>query len=365
MNHYKQYSFAMVYLLAPLPYIGLFLGGWYCFLPFLALFALVPLVDAFVLDTRNPTSAEEKKLNQNSFYRYLLYPYIPLQILLIAGGIYVVSHQQLTWYEWIGFSGSLGLITGGAGINIAHEMMHKNNKLMQFFSKVLLVTVCYGHFFIEHVRGRHVRVATPEDPATAQLGESLYHYIPKTLVGSFKSALHLEKQRLARKKLSPWSLKNYFWWIILCPLSIMIASFVYGGLNALAFFLLQSFIAIMTLEIVNYIEHYGLERKKLPNGSYEKVTPLHSWNASHWLSNILLIHLQRHSDHHTFGARPYQVLRHMDQSPQLPSGYLGMLVLALFPPLWRRVMDKRVLSYKSTTHQFTKHHNSHNEELTA
>ncbi len=342
----KKYSFLLVYLLLSLPLIGLYLGGWYTFSPFLVVFIFIPLVDAIIRDSSNPSKEAEKELIKNNYYKYITYAYVPAQIAILIYSIYIVSTQQLTWNEWLGFTMSLGLISGGAGINLAHEMMHKNSKIQQFLSKTLLVCVCYGHFFIEHVKGHHVRVATPEDPATAQLGESFYQFIPKTLIGSFKSALHLEQKRLGQKGYSFWSLHNNFWWIIAVPGLIAVTCLFLGGISALMFFLLQSFMAIMTLEVVNYIEHYGLERKKLENGYYEKVSPYHSWNANHWLSNALLFHLQRHSDHHTYGARPYQILRHMEESPQLPSGYLGMIVLALIPPLWRFVMDKRVIAYK-------------------
>lgn len=342
----KKYSFLMVYSLIPLPILGLYLGGWLTFLPFLVVFTLIPLVDTFVRDSSNPSKDEERELIKVNYFKYVTYVYVPAQILMLGYGAYIVSTHHLLWNEWLGFTMSIGLISGGAGINLAHEMMHKNNVTQQFLSKILLVCVCYGHFFIEHVKGHHLKVATPEDPATAQLGESFYHFIPKTLIGSFKSAIHLEKNRLARKGHSYWSLHNHFWWIIAFPLAIGIGCFILGGLSALAFFIVQSFIAIMTLEVVNYIEHYGLERKKLENGQYERVNPYHSWNANHWLSNTILFQLQRHSDHHTHGARPYQILRHMEQSPQLPSGYLGMIVLALIPPLWRSVMDKRVLEYQ-------------------
>lgn len=346
MSLFKKYSFLMVYLLIPLPVIGFYLGGWFTFLPFLIVFTLIPLFDAFIRDSVNPSKEDEKRLLEDNYYKYVTYAYVPVQVFMIAYGVYLVSSQSFLWYEWLGFTMSTGLVAGGMGINLAHEMMHKNSKLQQFLSKTLLVSVCYGHFFIEHVKGHHVRVATPEDPATSQLGESFYHFVPKTLLGSFKSALHLEKKRLSQKGFALWSHNNHFWWIISIPLVFALSCFIFGGLTALAYFLLQSFVAIMTLELVNYIEHYGLERKKLSNGQYEKVNPYHSWNANHWLSNTLLFHLQRHSDHHTYGARPYQILRHMDQSPQLPSGYLGMILLALFPPLWRAVMDKRVLAYR-------------------
>lgn len=346
MKHVNKYSFLIFYCLVPLPYIGFRLGGWLTFLIFLLLFTLVPLIDAFIVDSYNANHSQEKILVKNSFYKLIIYAYVPIQLILVGSGIYLVSNYELKWYEWLGFTMSTGLLTGGAGINLAHEMMHKRSRLQHFFSKVLLTSICYGHFFIEHVKGHHVRVATPEDPATAQLGESLYHFIPKTVGGSFVSAWQLERKRLEKNKYPIWSRHNQFWVFLLVPLTIATIAFLYGGLNALLFFILQSIFGFINLEIVNYIEHYGLERKKLPNGMYEKVTPLHAWNANHWISNMILFHLQRHSDHHTYSARPYQILRHMEQSPQLPSGYLGMMVLALIPPLWRAVMDKKVLAYR-------------------
>jgi alkane 1-monooxygenase len=346
MSLLKKYCFLLAYLVVLMPIFALHLGGWLSFIPFMIVFALVPLIDAFIRDTHNPSKTQETVLVKDNFFKYITYAYVPMQLALIAYGAYVVSTNSLSWNEWLGFTMSIGLVTGGVGINLSHEMMHKNSRLQQFLSKTLLVSVCYGHFLIEHVKGHHVRVATPEDPATAQLGESLYNFLPKTITGSFKSAWHLETKRLHRKGISLLNIRNHFWWIITVPVAIASFCFILGGLNALAFFLLQSFVAILTLEIVNYIEHYGLERRKLPNGEYEKVNPYHSWNANHWLSNSILFHLQRHSDHHTYGARPYQVLRHMDQSPQLPSGYLGMMVLALFPPLWKAVMDKHVIEYR-------------------
>ncbi|HAT8730630.1 TPA: alkane 1-monooxygenase [Legionella pneumophila] len=346
MDDLKKYSFLLVYLLIPLPFVSLYLGGWYSFLPFFIVFAFIPLIDAFLHDSVNPTKEQEQELLKDKFFKYITCAYVPIQITIIAYGVYIVSTQNLIWNEWLGFTMSLGLISGGVGINFAHEMMHKNSKLQQLMSKILLVTVCYGHFFIEHVKGHHVKVATPDDPATARLGENLYQFLPKTLLGSFQSALLLEEKRLSHKNYSIWSIHNNFWWILTVPFMICIVTFIFGGLIALSFFLLQSFIAILTLEIVNYIEHYGLERKMLSNGQYEKVNPNHSWNANHWLSNQLLIHLQRHSDHHAHGARPYQILRHMENSPQLPSGYLGMIIIALIPPLWHYIMDKRVVAYR-------------------
>lgn len=239
------------------------------------------------------------------------------------------------------------IITGGIGITVAHELVHKNTFYQQLFGKILLSTVCYGHFLIEHVRGHHVNVATPKDPASARYGESFYRFYPRTVIGSFKSAWHLEQVRLQRKNLSNWSLYNHFWWIILAPVFIIAITYMTLGLSSALFFIVQSLIAFSLLEVVNYVEHYGLARKQLEDGRYERVSPKHSWNANHWLTNIILFHLQRHSDHHTHAGRPYQVLRHLEESPQLPTGYAGMIVLALIPPLWFKIMNPKVEAYLS------------------
>ncbi|KTD18771.1 alkane-1-monooxygenase [Legionella lansingensis] len=342
----KKLSFLLLYFITPLPLIGFWAGGFYNLLTPIILFACIPLVDFLSRDSYNPDNEQKNKLLQEQYFTNIILAYVPVQITLLLISVALISHTSLTWYEWLGFTLSIGLITGGGGINLAHELMHKNDPLQQLMSKVLLSTVCYGHFFIEHVRGHHVKVATPEDPASARLGESIYRFLPRSIIGSFKSALRLEKKRLSQKDYATWSYHNHFWWIILAPLALATACFLYGGWAALFFFLAQALVAFTILEIVNYIEHYGLVRKKLANGHYERVSECHSWNANHWLSNMVLFHLQRHSDHHIHGAHPYQILQHLEKSPQLPSGYLGMILLALIPPLWHAVMDKRVMIYQ-------------------
>ncbi|KTD40773.1 alkane 1-monooxygenase [Legionella parisiensis] len=347
MKRSKKLCFMLAYLLVILPFIGFYFGDFYTFLPFFILFTLVPLIDVWFVDPGNPDSTQEHILLKDRYFKLLTWLYVPLQYCFLILATYLLIHFPLTTTEFIGFSLSIGLLTGGIGITLAHELMHKNSMIDQILSKLLLVSVCYGHFFIEHVRGHHVHVATSKDPATSRLGEGLYQFLPRTIIGSFRSAMNLERKRLNRLGYAWFHLKNQFWWIISMPIFLAMTLFYYGGWIALFFFILQSLTAIILLEVINYIEHYGLERKKLANGYYEKVSTQHSWNASHWLSNMLLFHLQRHSDHHVHGARPYQVLRHIDSSPQLPSGYLGMIILAFFPPLWRKVMDKRVLAKRS------------------
>ena len=343
----KKISFLTVYLLIPLLFLGPIIGGWACFLLFFLIFAFVPIIDFWLQDSTNAETSEENKLIADPYFTLITMVYVPVQGLVLISAVTVSHTVSLQWYEWFGFCLSTGLVTGGIGINLAHEFMHKNEKSQQWMSKILLVMVCYGHFAIEHVRGHHLRVATPNDPASAKLGESVYHFLPRTIIGSFRSAWLLEKNRLKQKN-KPWySDQNQFWWIIGAPLAILLLCTLAAGFFGALFFLLQSFMAILTLELVNYIEHYGLERQKLANGHYERVSVRHSWNANHWLSNTLLFHLQRHSDHHTSGSRPYQLLRHIEEGPQLPSGYIGMMFLALFPPCWRAVMDKRVREYRA------------------
>lgn len=346
MANTKKYCFLFIYLLLPLPFIGLYFGGAYAFLPFLIIFGGIPLLDYFIVDSDNPSSEQERILAKDKFFRQLVLAYVPFQILMVIMGCYIIANNDLSLLEWWGFTLSIGLITGGVGITLSHELMHKKEKVDQYLSKLLLCFVCYGHWGIEHVRGHHLNVATKHDPATAPFGMNVYRFLIRTLTGTVRSSWQIEQKRLDRKGYNPFGFHNNFWWIIFGPLAIMFAITYFFCAAALAFFVIQSITAIVLLEVVNYIEHYGLERNKLASGRYEPVSPRHSWNANHWFSNLILFHLQRHSDHHTYGARPYQLLRHLEESPQLPSGYLGMMLLAIIPPLWFAVMNNRVLTYR-------------------
>ncbi|WP_131781957.1 alkane 1-monooxygenase [Legionella gresilensis] len=347
MTWIKKTSFMLVFLLVFLPFLGYSLGGLYNFLPTFLLFTLVPFIDYLVQDYANPNDQQEQSLKKDWYFKAVTLIYVPVQIIFLSIAIYIVSTHTLIWYEWLGFCLSIGALTGGIGINLAHELVHKNNTFEQFAGKVLLSMVFFGHFLIEHVRGHHIWVGTPHDPDTAKLGENFYQFFPKAFIKSFIWALKFEKNRLQKNQRSFYDYHNQFWWIIFAPLAISVFCYILGGWSALLFFIGQAMIAIFILETVNYIEHYGLERQKLANGQYEKVSFQHSWNANHWLSNVILFQLQRHADHHLNGAKPYQVLKHIDESPQLPTGYLGMIFLALIPPLWHKVMDKRVLDYRS------------------
>ena len=229
---------------------------------------------------------------------------------------------------FIGLALGTGLVSGGVGIVIAHELGHRHDKVDRFFAYVLLAWVAYMHFFVEHNKGHHAKVATPEDPASARFGEGFWAYFPRSVIGQFRSALHIDRRRTLQG--------------VGASALIAVALGAAFGPIAIAFFLLQAFYAILQLELVNYVEHYGLERAEVAPGRFEKVTVRHSWNSSHRLSNLLLFNLQRHSHHHAHQGKRYQVLEHFEESPQLPAGYLAMLPLAMVPPLWRRIMDPRV-----------------------
>lgn len=321
----------------PLPVLGYWIGqNW---LTVVVAFGALPLADWIVgRDTRNPTPADEARADRGSLP---LYAYVPVQLGLIGWAALVVAGGELSTLQALGLTISVGVVTGGQGITIAHELGHRRSAVDRGLAQLLLTTVCYGHFTIEHNRGHHARVATPDDPATARLGESLYRFVPRAVVGSLVSAWRLETQRLRRRDEACFSRHNQMLWFLALPVLLALGLYLALGPAAVLFFVAQAAVAFSLLEAINYVEHYGLVRSRA-GGTLERVTPRHSWNSSQRLSNACLINLQRHADHHAHPARPYPLLRHHDDSPQLPTGYPGMVLLALLPPLWFRVMNPRV-----------------------
>lgn len=350
MKLFKKLGYLFPFILPTLWVGGSYQGGLWNYSAVIFAFGLIPLIDFLAgTDKQNFSKAEEKQVADEWYYRGVLYVWAFMQIGLLAWACYFVAYQNLSHSEYIGFLLSTMTVLGGVGITVAHELGHKSGKWEQFLAKAILNTVFYRHFFIEHNRGHHVYVATPSDPATSRRNQSFYAFWWQSVVGSIKSAWNLEKKRLERKGKSVWSYENEMWACLLQPLALMLLLTIFVSIlkNELVwqvsvFFLLQSVLSFSLLEAVNYIEHYGIVRRKLPNGKYERVEHLHSWNASHLISNFFLFQLQRHSDHHAFANRPYQILRHFDDSPQLPAGYPTMIITALFPPLWFAIMNKRL-----------------------
>jgi alkane 1-monooxygenase len=309
-------------------------------LPFLA-WGLVELTG---WDAANPPDSVIKWLEQDRYYRWCTYAYIPIQYAGLLLACWLWSSGKLSTFDDIGLALTMGMVSGVA-INTAHELGHKRAANERWLSKVALAQSAYGHFFIEHNRGHHVRVATPEDPASSRLGESFWEFLPRTVSGSLKSAWELEHERAERTGKRFWSPGNDIlnaWAMTVVLFGALTAVF---GWVVLPYLLIQAVLGFCLLEVVNYLEHYGLLRGKREDGRFERTAPEHSWNSNNVASNVLLYHLQRHSDHHANPMRRYQALRHFDEAPQLPTGYAGMIVAAVIPPLWRRVMDRRLLEH--------------------
>ena len=347
----KRYAWLLGLIVPLLPFIswGLVeltgLGVFWFYGPVL-IFGVFPLLDVLVgLDASNPPDSVIKWLEQDRYYRWCTYLFLPVQYAGLIFACWMWSRGGLSAIDSIGLALTVGMVAGVA-INTAHELGHKRASSERWLSRVALAQTGYGHFFIEHNRGHHVRVATPEDPASARLGESFYAFWPRTVSGSLRSAWELERERLARMDRGPWTIRNdalSAWAMTVVLYAALALAF---GPVVLPYLLIQAVIGFSLLEVVNYLEHYGLLRsRREDDGRYVRTAPEHSWNSNNVASNVLLYHLQRHSDHHANPLRRYQALRHFDEAPQLPTGYAGMILAAIFPPVWRRVMDPRVLEH--------------------
>ncbi|MDN7888848.1 alkane 1-monooxygenase [Burkholderia cepacia] len=308
-------------------------------------FGVIPILDTLIGDDRdNPPEAVVPHLERERYYRLIVYLATLVEYVAFFACVWIVGTHALAWYDYVGFALSLGAATG-ISINTAHELGHKTDRFERWLAKITLAPVAYGHFYVEHNRGHHVRVATAEDPASARYGESFWAFLPRTVTGSIRSAWRLEKARLERLGHSPWTWRNevlHAWAMTVVVWGIAIAM---AGKVVIPFLVIQAVYGASLLEVVNYVEHYGLGRRKLPNGRYERCTPQHSWNSNHVVTNLFLYQLQRHADHHANPTRSYQALRHFDDSPQLPAGYATMILFAYVPPLWYRVMNPRVVAH--------------------
>ena len=317
-------------------------GYWTFFAPVIA-FGAIPTLEQILPRRRVNDRAEvESTKLSNRFFDALLYLNLPIQYALLSYFLYLVSYTSLTPLELVGKTMSMGIGCGILGINVAHELGHRTSQLEQGMAKALLLTSLYMHFFIEHNRGHHKNVSTPVDPASARLNEPLYLFWLRSITGSYLSAFRLEKLRLERIGSGPWTWKNEVLQFAFAQcLLVLIIGCIFGPV-AILYFLGAAITGILLLETVNYIEHYGLRRREVEPGVYEKVKPTHSWNSEHILGRIMLYELTRHSDHHFKANRKYQVLRYFDESPQLPLGYPASMVVSLFPPLWFSIMNSRI-----------------------
>lgn len=322
---------------------GIVLGGWWTWYTPVLVFVVIPIIE--ILAGRNPLNMDpdhEQKAKEQRLYSWILWSHVPIQIGLTFGCMWVLVNREMSLVEAIGLIVSLGVSNGGVGITVAHELVHRSSRLEQWLGRILLMTTWYMHFAIEHVRGHHVHVATAQDPATAKLNTSFYRFWIRTVPAQWRSAWRLEARRLQKQGLSVYSLRNEMIWFVLIQAAFTGLMGWCFGLLGVAGFLGSCVFAFSLLEVVNYLEHYGLERTIDQRGRAERVSPEHSWNSDHIVSRMFLFELSRHSDHHATASRKYQVLRSFQESPQLPTGYPGMVVLALIPPLWFAVMNPLV-----------------------
>lgn len=354
MPMWKRLGFLLVFVVPALMLAAAWLAqlsgladlmAWF---PLFFLFVLLPLADyALGHDARNPLPAQVATLDADSWFRRLTLATLPVQLGVLAWSGWHFVHADMGPAGNLGWLLSQGIVGGVLAINTAHELIHKDTRAEGLAGGLLLTSVGYYGFKIEHLRGHHVHVSTPLDASSARYGQSLWHFMPRALCRNTANAWRLEARRLSRRGQRWWHWRNEMlqWsalWLVIAAVFTL-----WLGARGLVFFVVQGFFAACSLEIINYIEHYGLQRKSVGDGRYERTTHLHSWNSDYALSNLLLFHLQRHSDHHETPRRRYQSLFHHADSPQLPGGYAAMFVMAMVPPLWFRLVNPRIEAFHS------------------
>ncbi len=334
--------------LVPVAIISALVGGWAVLLMPLASWGLFSLLDSIIgKNTDNPDlETPEAGLG---WYRAITLIWFPVQFALLLWLLYYVPRaEHLGVLEAILIFFGMGVISGSIGINYSHELMHQKSKLERWLADLLLATVLYSHFRSEHLRVHHLYIGTPRDPVTAHYNEGFHRFLPRVLGQCLTSSWKAEKALLARRDLPVTHLSNPFWRYAALQGAMLALAFAIGGWMGLLLFIYQASVAIWQLELVNYIEHYGLTRRHLGEGKYEHVLPRHSWNADHTASNWLLLNLQRHSDHHYKPDRRFPLLQtySAEEAPQLPYGYPIMTMAAMVPPLWKRIMNPRVRAWR-------------------
>lgn len=320
--------------------------GWMTHLPAIIFFGFVPLLEFFISPNKNNfTKEEEQEEKENKLYTYLLHLTLPIQIGFLIFFFYAIQ-EPLTTSELVGRIFGMGIMCGVIGINVGHELGHRNNRFDEFIGEVLLLTSLNTHFLPYHNGGHHFNVATPEDAATARKNELLYVFWIRSHFSSYAEAWKLENNRMRQENHHWLHPQNRMVIYTICNVLLLLLIFLTFGKFVMLCFIGAAVSGIILLETVNYIEHYGMLRTKNEHGRYEKVKRNHSWNSDHQIGQILLFNLSRHSDHHYNGSKHYQLLKTLPESPQMPTGYPGMMLLSIFPPLWFWVMNKRITNYQ-------------------
>ena len=335
------------YLVTPLILIissslGLFIDPSWSISPFVWVFVLVPIID-LVLPY---LSKQDADLKENLFHNFSILIVLPCILFLIFFGLIVVSDPQITFLTAAALGAAVGMSGGSIGITTAHELIHRQNKYMRGIGVLLLIVCCYGHFRIEHIYGHHRNVATKEDPATARRGENFYFYFIRCVINSVISSWKIEKNILDKRNIKILSFRNRILHYFVLEFLFLLVAYLFAGINGLVFVVFHSFVSIILLELVNYIQHYGLERKK-QNGRYERFTDLHSWNSRHISANWSTFNLGLHAEHHQTASKHYPLLSQEEKAIEMPANYSVMLIMALIPPIWFFVMHKKIDNLKT------------------
>ena len=339
----KDLKYLAAFSIPIVAFMGLYFKGVYSFLTPVYAFGIIPVLELLLpIEAENLSLEEaENKLKRNVF-DWMLYLNLPIVFSVLILSLITISSTSLETYEYIGLTLSLGIVLGTNGINVAHELGHRQTTNERFIGKALLLPSFYMHFYIEHNFGHHLHAATPEDPATARYNQSVYSFWFTSTIRQYFNAWTIQNKLLRNNNQGFLSIKNDMLWFTLFQLAYLTTIFFVFGKTALLFAFLSGVVGFIMLETVNYIEHYGLLRLKTKSGRYERVREMHSWNSNHVVGRIVLYELTRHSDHHYKTSKKYQILDCHDESPQMPFGYPTSMVMALCPPLWFSVMNKRV-----------------------
>ena len=322
---------------------GIYLQGIWSYLLVVFIFVFIPFLEHVLpLNPANYSEEEKEKRLKDKLYDWLLY----INLLIVYGCLYytfqTIEKKPLAPYEIVGIVLSLGIILGSNGINVAHELGHRKKLYERILGKILLVPSHYTHFFVEHNHGHHLDVSTQDDPSTAKYNQNLYSFWLQSVSGTYVKAWKIQKKLNKITKTPFFSLKNDMLWFTIVQVVYLLSIYIFFNFKVIVVAFVAGIVGFLLLETINYIEHYGLKRKKLPSGRYERVTEKHSWNSNHILGRILLYELTRHSDHHYKSTKEYQILEFHDESPQLPFGYPTSMVLSFIPPLWFSIMNKRI-----------------------
>ncbi len=341
----KSFKYTTPFVLYLLGYLAFTHTGIYCWIPLLYVFFFIPILELFIKpDSKNLDAVEEQLAKSNVLYDIIIWLTVPFQFI----SLYIFLTSLKAPIETIDIAGrivAMGLLCAAFGINAAHELGHRTNAFEQMLSKLLLLTSLYMHFFIEHNKGHHKHVATPHDPSTAKMKQTVYAFWLQTFVGTYLSAWHIAIDESKKKNRVLPALNNEMFLFQIIQL-IFVGTIAYlFGITIMFCFIAAAIMGATLLETVNYIEHYGLSREKGAGELYERVKPHHSWNSNHVIGRLMLFELSRHSDHHYLASRKYQILRNMEEAPQMPTGYPGMIVLSLFPPVWFSIMHKQMKKY--------------------